>query len=290
MPALNRGFASLTAQSRRHVGNRWSLSDIRSTRCEKNGFQNGSKMRIRKADEIRWYLYQSRTKQEMLFQQMVSSTGPFSGSVTFDIPGMKATLGTSLNPELTDEEKWDVIEQQLRAKELVGTPSEPGEFFAGEMRMRWGMFDDHGARPEMAPPLVFFGGIDKAEKIIVGLGGSSAHVVGYSGASSTHSRSHTRALVDWLLADIQQATLPQAWDPEAESQEILSAVAIALHYLRPPTQRLRFLAKTLLRGDSYGHEHMTGLDSAKTILGSPLYVLLTEIPDDSNRWGLDEEW
>jgi hypothetical protein len=29
MPALNRGFASLTAQSRRHVGNRWSLYDIR---------------------------------------------------------------------------------------------------------------------------------------------------------------------------------------------------------------------------------------------------------------------
>jgi hypothetical protein len=25
MPALNRGFASLTAQSHRHVGNRWSL-------------------------------------------------------------------------------------------------------------------------------------------------------------------------------------------------------------------------------------------------------------------------
>jgi hypothetical protein len=28
MPALNRGFASLTAQSHRHVGNRWSLCAI----------------------------------------------------------------------------------------------------------------------------------------------------------------------------------------------------------------------------------------------------------------------
>src|SRR5690348_16135565 len=27
MPALNRGFASLPAQSHRHVGNRWSLCD-----------------------------------------------------------------------------------------------------------------------------------------------------------------------------------------------------------------------------------------------------------------------
>jgi hypothetical protein len=29
MPALNRGFASLTAQSHRHVGNRWSLYAVR---------------------------------------------------------------------------------------------------------------------------------------------------------------------------------------------------------------------------------------------------------------------
>jgi hypothetical protein len=36
---------------------------------------------------------------------------------------------------------------------------------------------------------------------------------------------------------------------EREEDEIHRAIAIALHYLRPPTQSLEFFAKTLMVGD-----------------------------------------
>jgi hypothetical protein len=56
--------------------------------------------------------------------------------------------------------------------------------------MRWGLFNDQGTRPQDEPALVYFGGINKEEiPIVVGLGGSSMHVEGHRGATSTYSRS-----------------------------------------------------------------------------------------------------
>jgi hypothetical protein len=221
---------------------------------------------------------------------MVSSSGPVAGSVSVEVPGIKASFGTSPYPELTDDEKLDLIEKQLRDRNLIGTLTEPGEYFAGEIPMRWGLFNDQGTRPADEPPLVFFGGVSQDENLIVGLGGSSKYVVGHHGASSTYSRSNTRAIVDWLYAGLADGPIPMRWDPEGERQLVLAGVGIALHYLRPPTQRLRFLAKTLLVGHIPGHEHMTGMDSPQTILGTPIYVAMVDPPPDEGRFGLDDLW
>jgi hypothetical protein len=66
-------------------------------------------------------------------------------------------------------------------------------------------------------------------------------------------------------------------------------VAIALHYLRPPTQELEFLAKTLAVGTTH-NEHLTGVPEAKVVLGTPLYVVLSHPMPDDSRYGLDKEW
>lgn len=245
-------------------------------------------VRIRRLKDIRWYLYRSRTK---LYDQFVATSGPFSGNVSLEIPGIKASLGTSRDEPPSDEERLALIERELRKRDLVGTIQEPRQYFAGEMSMRWGLFNDQGCRPLDDAPLVFFGGVDKAEEIIVGLGGSSSHVVGHEGASSTYSRSTSRAIVAWILAGLADTEPSILWDdPEGEKQQVLAGLAIAIHYLRPPTQKLKFLAKTLLTGKIPGHEHMTGLPSARGLLGTPLYVSMVDPPSGESRWGLDEHW
>jgi hypothetical protein len=123
------------------------------------------------------------------------------------------------------------------------------------------------------------------------LGGSSKHVTGHHGASSTYSRSTTPAIVRWLLAGLADARPPVLWgEPSSEEQEVLSAVGIALHYLRPPTQALRFLANALLSGALPGLEHTTGLPTARVVLGTPLFVSLVGVPQEENRYGLDAHW
>jgi hypothetical protein len=162
--------------------------------------------------------------------------------------------------------------------------------------MRWGLYNDAGMRPDGDPALVYFGGFDKAEVLIplmVGLGGSTCHVVGYEGASSTGSRSYAQRLVPWLLASAHEGespSFPGWWDMEDEKGSVFRAMAVALHYLKPPTQNMQFLARTLLTGTLEGHEMFTGAARTRVLLGSPIYVAQAHSLPSDDRWGLDEQW
>lgn len=121
------------------------------------------------------------------------------------------------------------------------------------------------------------------------------HVVGYAGATNTHSRSATPTLVKWITKGLYD----EEGIDDCRSQlklgiggDLFEAVGVALHYLKPPTQQLEFLAKTLCTGKSFGMEHMLGVGETNVILGTPLYVQQTSpLPDvDITRSGLDDEW
>jgi uncharacterized protein DUF7019 len=184
-----------------------------------------------------------------------------------------------------------LVEEDLEARHLVGSLEEPKTYFKGTMPMRWGLFDDQGHRPDDEAALVYFGGFDKAVPLIVGLGGSSKHVTGIEGASSTWSRSATPEIVRWLLAGLQHDSPPEPkWWDRGQQEELFAAIAIALHYLKPPTQDLEFLAKTLTTGTVNGYESFVGVSSAKVILGTPLYVAQAHPLPSDNVWGLDGEW
>jgi hypothetical protein len=241
--------------------------------------------------DIHWYLYRSTTKLDMLYEQLASTKGPLSGSISLEVVGVKASLNKSQDETPDDDVRLETIEKKLRERGLVGTIEEPKEYFAGEMLMRWGLFDDHGHRGHEEAPLVFFGGIEKSLPMFVGLGGSSRHLIGYYGATSTHSRSTTRAIVDWIMAGLEDRESVVPWgDLEGERQMVMAGVAIAIHNLRPPTQKLKFLAKTLLTGTISGHEHITGFPRATGLLGTPLYVSQVDAPKDEERYGLDDQW
>jgi uncharacterized protein DUF7019 len=101
------------------------------------------------------------------------------------------------------------------------------------------------------------------------------------------------------MAGLQQDGPPKSllsWEKKREEDELFAAMAIALHHLKPPTQDMEFLAKTLETGTVRGYESFIGVPSARVILGTPLYVPkptpylrtiggASMISGDSERWG-----
>jgi hypothetical protein len=60
-------------------------------------------------------------------------------------------------------------------------------------------------------------------------------------------------------------------------------MAVALHYFPPPSYNLTFLAKTLSTGVLSGYDYMIGVQKARMILGTPIWV--SQAPsDEENVW------
>lgn len=161
--------------------------------------------------------------------------------------------------------------------------------------VRWGIYNDCEERPEDEPALVYFGGFH--DDLLLGMGGSSRHIIGHEGATSTWSRSSTPTLVRWLLSGLHKGKRPTAWgDMREEEDEVFRAMAVAQYYLRPPTQKIEFVAKTIATGHVTGMNPFIGVDKARVILATPLYVAQTDLAQiQSFRelpvWGLTErDW
>lgn len=255
------------------------------------------RFRLKKSGDVRFYLYVSDTKVDMLFEQMfTTSKRSFHTDFTLraGVVAGSAKASTEDSPPDRDD-KLRAVEDRLLEEGLVGTPHAPKDYFKGILPMRWGMYNDLESRPENCPALVYFGGFDPTTPLVVGLGGSSTHVLGHSGATSTYSRSATPTLVKWIVKGLYDDE--RISDPESElkfriGRDLFEGMCVALHYLKPPTQQLEFLAKTVCVGKSCGLQHMIGVDDTQVVLGTPLYVQQTRrLPDDdANRFGLDDEW
>lgn len=196
-----------------------------------------------------------------------------------DVRIASATRTSATEHIVNDDEKLQTVLAALEEAGKIGTIANPSEYIRAEMPMKWGLYDDRGLRPTGEPVMVYFGGIDPAQKILIGLGGSSKHVIGSDGATGTGSRSATPALVNALLKGLEyeRPELAEWYEREQESQ-VYVAMALAQHYLRPPCLRFEFVAKTLTIGNVHGCEHLIGLRDAKVILATPLYVRQLELP------------
>lgn len=246
----------------------------------------------------RFYIYRSQNKIEMLADSLFRQAKSRKGSVGIKTGVLNASIEMRGADDATLIDKLLRIEQELEEQHLIGTIDEPRDYVRGTVRMRVGLFDDGGKRPDGSAPLVFFGGVDTdGPPVIVGLGGSSSNLERFNGMSSTWSRSSTDVIAKWLLSGVQNDApprLPDWWDMEDENRRLCDAVAIALHNLRPPTQRLEFFAKTLMLG-KHGSgviDRFAGIKGdARFVLGTPLYVSQAGLtPDDRDGWGLDSEW
>jgi hypothetical protein len=247
-------------------------------------------LRAKNADEIKWYLYRSDAKLRMLFQQIAR---PDNAKKTIEWKlALSAVASLSrkveTNQALDEDDMLNAVIQKLEESGQVGTVYEPNLYIKGIMPMRWGMYDDSGQRDPDNGPLVYFGGLDTQQGVLLGLGGSSKHVMGHEGATSTYSRSSTPALVTALCRGIESGKPepPDSDDPRSAEDSVYRAMAIAQHYLRPPTQNLEFFAKRLMSGETCECEQYIGVSDVKAILGTPLYVALAAPYPQDDHWGI----
>jgi hypothetical protein len=250
-------------------------------------------LRAKNAADMKWYLYRSDAKLKMLFQQ-IAKAGASKKTIEWKmgVPAAGSVSGKSESGDAVDEDDMlKAIIERLEASGQVGTLEAPNLYIKGVMPMRWGMYNDLGRRDADQGPLVYFGGLDADAHLLLALGGSSKHVIGHEGATSTYSRSSTPELVDALCRGIETGQYkPQPWDDKRETEDrVYRAIAIAQHYLRPPTQNLEFLAKTLMVGKTYDAEQYIGIKDANVILGTPLYVALAAPYPSDDHWGIIPE-
>jgi hypothetical protein len=239
--------------------------------------------RIKNSSELKYYLYISTSKLEMLYQQ-VASSGKDKKSVEWgvDLKAVKFIRKGEAEDEPDRDDKLKLVLQALDDADLVGTIEEPKEYVKGTLPMRWGLLRDWG-RPTEEPPLVYFGA--RTETTVFGFGGSSRHVIGNAGASATGSRSVTPYLIAHLLDGLAMSRegwgAYQKYDSD-DDFDTFSAVKMATDHLKGPEQNLEFYTKTLLRGKLWGSHGQVG---TKVFLGSPLYVAMASpYPEDLSNY------
>jgi|GEM_PF-2796404 len=253
-------------------------------------------MAFKRVDGYKYYLYISASKLRMLYEQASKESNrkkTFEWGLNLKIASFKSSSARDQNPD-RDTMLRKVVEG-LEENGQLGTLEEPKTFIRGTFPIRWGFYNDCSNRPEDEPALVYFGGFQN--DLLLGLGGSSCHVVGHEGATSTWSRSSTPTLVKWLLSGLQKGKRPPIWDdPRSEENEVFTAMAVAQYYLRPPTQTAEFIAKVITTGYVERLDHFIGTKKARVILATPLYVASTDLSQiqgfrEVSNWGLTEhDW
>ena len=222
---------------------------------------------------MRYYLYISKAKLDMLYQQIqtpqkrkASLEWKFEAKLPLVASG-SLSRKVETDDDVTTEEMLKAVIKKIEDSGEVGTADDPKTYVKGTLPMRWGLFNDLG-RPQEEPPLVYFGG--KTEQTVFGLGGSSRHVISVCGASNTSSRSATPELVAHLLRGLEMPF--EGWRVNKHSDPF-EAIAWATHNLKPPDVTLEFLARTLLAGETALSPFARGR-TMRALLGTPLYVAL----------------
>jgi hypothetical protein len=149
---------------------------------------------MRRTDSMKYYLYISTSKVDMLYGQLATER---KTKKSFELKTSVAVASATMSHESeetsdTPYTKLAAVLDEIESSGELGTIDEPGTYFKGTLNMKWGLLGDAG-RPTDEPPLVYFGG--RTESTIFGLGGSTRHVIGFEGATSTSSRSATPYLV-----------------------------------------------------------------------------------------------
>src|SRR4051812_12948742 len=96
--------------------------------------------RLKNLSDLKYFLYISSTKLDMLYQQ-VAATGSNKRSFEwgFNLKAVTFSRKKEAEEELDTNEKLKAVIQELEAAELVGTVDEPKEYVKGTLPMKWGL-------------------------------------------------------------------------------------------------------------------------------------------------------
>src|SRR3954454_11749274 len=93
--------------------------------------------RRHQADSIKYYLYVSDAKVDMLCAQIPRTV---LNRIAAEFKLDAKVLGISLKEKPSDENRYTklrVVDRYLRDNEDIGTPEWPGVYFQGTLLMRW---------------------------------------------------------------------------------------------------------------------------------------------------------
>lgn len=250
--------------------------------------------RRREDPRIRYYLYVSDTKLDMLFEQIDQRLRKrISAELQVDLKLISVTVRNADNPALTRAAKLCVVECFLDRYHHVGTIDEPGdEYFRGAVKMGWGWLG-HSLSPDPVtrnrPEMVFFQGWHGHHT--VGLAGSPKHVLG-----SGHSGEDVR----WGYSSLRPYILKVLHDHVASEPDVADSAgrmtftgpfgnhgigeALNNEWFFPEQRpgeapRLEFLAVSLQQVTQRQARQDAGFGDARhTVLGTPLYVAVASEP------------
>ncbi len=227
------------------------------------------------ANELKFYLYQSRAKIDQLYRQIQAPKKKTTIEWKIDAKIGSFARKTESESEPNDEDKMRAVLKELESLQLLGGPEEGKPYIKCIFPMRWGIYNDSPYRPDNEGPLVYFSGI--SDGLMIGMGGSSCHIAGAYGITSTASRSSTPTLVRFLREGLETGDAPLPIWPDSERSELdemYEAMFIANYYLKGPIQDLEFVAKVLCRETQSGQGRWADGNDGEidVILATPLYV------------------
>lgn len=234
---------------------------------------------------MRYYIYISQTKVNQLYAQIpVQLRQKIAAKFTIDLKLIKAEFEGRQSQESLFS-MLEVVTSHLAGEGLVGTADDPNIYFREVMPLNWGPYHDY-SQGDPGTEFVYFGG--RTEKTIVGLGGSLRNVIGEVGTGVTqHSYSGRPMLARGLRNIVQADTSIQGID--VDTTDALQLVNLASGRMGGPRESMEFLAKRLVYGSTdnvfwvtgkrkqlYSRDEFEEIDHMNAILGSPLYVAMTE--------------
>jgi hypothetical protein len=210
---------------------------------------------------MRYYLYISGTKVEMLFEQIPTKRlNKISANLGINLGFITAGFQTETYAGSLSK-KIDIIEKYLKNK--TGSILNPNEYIADEGYVKWGPYDGFD-------DLVYFAG--EKEKTGFALGGSMRNCLGNGNRNQITSYSLSSFLVSALVKKraIRCTSPAISTFPHRENtnERAIEAIEYSLIQDEGPENRVRFLAKKLLDGHGRVYEDIW--------LGTPIYVELAK--------------
>lgn len=204
---------------------------------------------------MKYYTYVSDSKIDMLYSQLPSKEARrISTELELNFGIVKASAS---KPELDSDlySKLKVVVSYLKQKGLIGTVSKPKDYFAHKMKMHLGNVSFYKGDDSM----ILYSGVSE-DGILVGLVGSSAHVVG---APSMESESLGYARAEFWLQIIEEMRSPSKEEYENEMYDLDNLIDYqARHRDDASKQSVEFVAKKFIVEGNF-------------LIGSPLYVAMT---------------
>lgn len=192
-------------------------------------------------------------------------------------------FGAARRTETVTEEdrifRLETVAEHIYTNEDVGTIDQPATYFEGILPMRWGPFalNRFPADRDEKSPIVYFAG--STGKTLVGLGGSSKHVIGNVGPS--HPTDWLGSVAPILFQLLMHSATNEEHELNDQDDEIATTnlyilgrkMTTAFQEMGGPDQHLEFLAKKILAGETMSNTR----DGERFLtLGTPLYVALAE--------------